>query len=174
MKSLSRVRLLATPWTAAYQAPPSMGFSRQEYWSGVPLLSLRYRYIYICEWEKEVPLLKSHQRQPLAGSQKTWLLHIGLSQASHATSVSCFFSLSLWLSLSDGESDLYPASQDSSKGLMRVHVEGLWLQENAHAKVKWLWGWSGHLPQASMWAACSWCWACSREDPGEAGWRPKQ
>ena len=39
-KSLSRVRLLATPWTAAYQAPPSMGFSRQEYWSGVPLPSL--------------------------------------------------------------------------------------------------------------------------------------
>ena len=33
-KSLSRVRLLATPWTTAYQAPPSMGFSRQEYWSG--------------------------------------------------------------------------------------------------------------------------------------------
>ena len=33
MKSLSCVRLLATPWTAAYQAPPSMGFSRQEYWS---------------------------------------------------------------------------------------------------------------------------------------------
>ena len=31
---------LATPWTAAYQAPPSMGFSRQEYWSGVPLPSL--------------------------------------------------------------------------------------------------------------------------------------
>ena len=38
-KSLSRVRLLATPWTAVYQAPPSMGFSRQEYWSGVPLPS---------------------------------------------------------------------------------------------------------------------------------------
>ena len=36
VKSLSRVRLFATPWTAAYQAPPSMGFSRQEYWSGVP------------------------------------------------------------------------------------------------------------------------------------------
>ena len=36
---LSRVRLLATPWTAAHQAPPSMGFSRQEYWSGVPLPS---------------------------------------------------------------------------------------------------------------------------------------
>ena len=39
MKSLSRVRLPATPWTAAYQAPPSMGFSRQEYWSGLPLPS---------------------------------------------------------------------------------------------------------------------------------------
>ena len=38
-KSLSRVRLFETPWTAAYQAPPSMGFSRQEYWSGVPLPS---------------------------------------------------------------------------------------------------------------------------------------
>ena len=38
-KSLSRVRLLATPWTAAHQAPPSVGFSRQEYWSGVPLFS---------------------------------------------------------------------------------------------------------------------------------------
>ena len=37
VKSLSHVRLLATTWTAAYQAPPSMGFSRQEYWSGVPL-----------------------------------------------------------------------------------------------------------------------------------------
>ena len=36
---LSGVRLLATSWTAAYQAPPSMGFSRQEYWSGVPLPS---------------------------------------------------------------------------------------------------------------------------------------
>ena len=39
VKFLSHVRLLATPWTAAYQAPPSMGFSRQEYWSGVPLPS---------------------------------------------------------------------------------------------------------------------------------------
>ena len=40
VKSLSRVRLLATPWTAAHQALPSMGFSRQERWSGVPLPSL--------------------------------------------------------------------------------------------------------------------------------------
>ena len=39
MKSLSRVRLFATPWTVAYQASPSMGFSRQEYWSGLPFPS---------------------------------------------------------------------------------------------------------------------------------------
>ena len=39
VKSLSCVQLFTTPWTAAHQAPPSMGFSRQEYWSGVPLPS---------------------------------------------------------------------------------------------------------------------------------------
>ena len=39
VKSLSHVQLFATPWTAAYQAPPSMGFSRQEYWSGLPFPS---------------------------------------------------------------------------------------------------------------------------------------
>ena len=44
---LSCVRLLATPWTAAYQAPPSMGFSRQEYWTGLPLPSPNNYYMYI-------------------------------------------------------------------------------------------------------------------------------
>ena len=39
VKSLSRVQLFATPWTVAYQASPSMGFSRQEYWSGLPFPS---------------------------------------------------------------------------------------------------------------------------------------
>ena len=39
VKSLSRVQLFATPWTAAYQASPSMGFSRQEYWRGLPFPS---------------------------------------------------------------------------------------------------------------------------------------
>ena len=39
LKSLSRVRLFVTPWTVVYQAPPSMGFSRQEYWSGLPFPS---------------------------------------------------------------------------------------------------------------------------------------
>ena len=41
VKSLSPVRLFETPWTIAYQAPPSMGFSRQEYWSGLPFPSPR-------------------------------------------------------------------------------------------------------------------------------------
>ena len=45
-KSLSRVWLLATPWTVAHQAPPSMGFSRQECWSGVPLPSPTSRITY--------------------------------------------------------------------------------------------------------------------------------
>ena len=40
VKSLSRVQLFATPWTIAYQAPPSMGFSKQEYWSGLSFPSL--------------------------------------------------------------------------------------------------------------------------------------
>ena len=40
VKSLSRDQLIATSWTAAYQAPPSMGFSRQEYWNGLLLPSL--------------------------------------------------------------------------------------------------------------------------------------
>ena len=44
VKSLSRVRLLATPWTVAHQAPPSMGFSRKECWIGVPLPSPNQRY----------------------------------------------------------------------------------------------------------------------------------
>ena len=49
LKSLSHVRLFSTQWTVAYQAPPSMGFSRQEYWSGLllpsPLISLAIAFI---------------------------------------------------------------------------------------------------------------------------------
>ena len=50
VKSLSCVRLLATPWTAAHQAPPSMGFSRQESWRGVPLPSLQHRFRLLQIW----------------------------------------------------------------------------------------------------------------------------
>ena len=53
VKLLSRVRLFATPWTAAYQAPPSMEFSRQEYWSG---LTLYHPNRTLREW-KGMPLI---------------------------------------------------------------------------------------------------------------------
>ena len=63
-KSLSRVRLWATPWTAAYQAPPSMGFSRQEYWSGVPLHSLQIHPVmdptYCHSWFSAVSVILGH------------------------------------------------------------------------------------------------------------------
>ena len=54
VKLLSCVRLLATPWTPAYQAPPPMGFSRQEYWSRFPLPSLKVLgafYSYLSHWD---------------------------------------------------------------------------------------------------------------------------
>ena len=51
VQSLSCVWLLATPWTTAYQAPPSMGLSRQEYWSGVPLPSPKARYYTVLKRE---------------------------------------------------------------------------------------------------------------------------
>ena len=72
VKSLSRVWLFETPWTAAYQVPPSMGFSRQEYWSGLPLPSPNI-YTTICEidsqWEFAVWLreLKTKLRNDLEG-----------------------------------------------------------------------------------------------------------
>ena len=56
VKLLSHIRLLATPWTTAYQAPPSMGFSRQEYWSGVPLPSPSLSFSH-CHFELRCPIL---------------------------------------------------------------------------------------------------------------------
>ena len=63
VKSLSRVQLSAAPWTAAYQAPPSMGFSRQEYWSGVPLPS------------PKKPLDESER-----GEWKSWLIKLNFTK----------------------------------------------------------------------------------------------
>ena len=51
VKSLSCVQLFTTPWTTAYQAPPSMGFSRQEYWSGVPLPSPIFVEVLFLHWK---------------------------------------------------------------------------------------------------------------------------
>ena len=78
VKSLSCVRLLVTPWTAAYQAPPSMGFSRQEYWSGVPLPSPIF-LVCICQSQfsnlfRELTLLKYpyYLKQPTDSMQSLW------------------------------------------------------------------------------------------------------
>ena len=59
MKSLSRVQLFATPWTVAYKAPPSMEFSRQEYWSGLPfpkavLLRRMYSHTTLAQEKRKV------------------------------------------------------------------------------------------------------------------------
>ena len=60
MKLLSRVQPSATPWTAAYQALPPMGFSRQEYWSGVPLPSPN-------------GILLSHKKKEIMSYGATWM-----------------------------------------------------------------------------------------------------
>ena len=100
VKSLSHVQLLETPWTAAYQAPPSMGFSRQEYWSGVPLPSpehvpgqpdiKEYYKIKIMEIVNTWPMLR--QEGPFNGTESQKL--VGCPQQS----------LGPWLALSTGDS----------------------------------------------------------------------
>ena len=67
VKSLSRVRLLATPWTAAHQAFPSIGFSRQGYWSGVQLASPEWTWVWVKSgswwWTWSPGMLKSMESQ---------------------------------------------------------------------------------------------------------------
>ena len=66
VKLLSCVQLFATPWAAAHQAPPSMGFSRQEYWSGLPLPSLPDMVNMVQLFESVQPLLqKGHMKNLL-------------------------------------------------------------------------------------------------------------
>ena len=68
VKLLSRAQLFATPWTAPYQDPPSMGFSRQEYWSGLPLPSPLSRWATgkpnRREWHDIFKLMKRENLQP--------------------------------------------------------------------------------------------------------------
>ena len=72
VKSLSRVQLLATPWTAAYQAPPPMGFSRQEYWRGSPPVPSP---ISTPEFPKASPLVSAAAQQSSHSSFHTHFLH---------------------------------------------------------------------------------------------------
>ena len=66
VKLLSRVGLFMTPWMAAYQAPPSVGFSRQEYWSGVPLPPPSAEYLW------EFPLLPTDEDMATYSSILAW------------------------------------------------------------------------------------------------------
>ena len=87
VKSLSRVRLFATPWTATYQAPQSMGFSRQEYWSGVPLPSPEMPAL----WPKKQI---THPLLPLAFCTVKWEQWYLFSQNHGAV---FFFNLNLFI-----------------------------------------------------------------------------
>ena len=76
VKSLSRVRPSATPWTAAFQAPPSMGFSRQEYWSGVPLPSPKNTLRQSQTLKRGFHLPTSTPRYAHAVKEKRWNIFI--------------------------------------------------------------------------------------------------
>ena len=83
VKSPSRVRLLATPWTVSHQAPLSMGFSRQEYWSGVPLPSLPYS---IGELNSDIWLyLNSFKQEPSKKDNNTLKSHMNCTLSLQAS-----------------------------------------------------------------------------------------
>ena len=86
VKTVSCVRLLGTQWTAAYQASPSMGFSRQEYWSGVPLPSLN------CIWSTTFPDASGLLTSSSLRLQES---HTIALMTQNGTGVS-FHSISLW------------------------------------------------------------------------------
>ena len=69
VKSLSRARLVATPWTTAHQTPPSTGYSRQEYWSGVPLSFPIWHHTNGRKWRGTKEPLDEGER----GEWKSWL-----------------------------------------------------------------------------------------------------
>ena len=66
VKSLSHVQLLATPWTAACQAPPSMGFSRQEYWNGVPVMAIVNQLIILVHISQQTVFLKAISKNEIS------------------------------------------------------------------------------------------------------------
>ena len=105
-KSISCVRLLVTPWTAAYQAPLSMGVSRQEYWSGLPLPSPTFYYYWwlLTEWGGGISYGATHKKQT-ENSDREWKVAFSkdvcpsplliLSQDWHSRVSSCSFPMNL-------------------------------------------------------------------------------
>ena len=104
VKSLSRVWFLVTPWTAAHQAPQSMGFSRQEYWSGVPLpsslKSSNIIYIYIL---KSSYIYIYNQTVVCVGLE----LAFGMTEETQCLRKFCFFFLNLSLMASLFQTDFF-------------------------------------------------------------------
>ena len=75
VKSLSRVRPSVTPWAAAYQAPPTVGFSRQEFWSVVPLPSPTVRLVaikFLLSMLSVLPVILHYQKQPKSNNSTCW------------------------------------------------------------------------------------------------------
>ena len=107
VKSLSRVQLLATLWTAAYQAPPSMGFARQEYWSGVPLPSLAH-----------IPTACQNVEADFTLSVELWLLYMA----------DIFWLLTAWRSsfLSSNNSNLFCFSWSGEVVVFLHWVQSWW------------------------------------------------
>ena len=92
VKSLSHIWLLATPWTAAHQAPPSMGFSRQEYWSGVPLLS-PYIAIGKNRWPVQVWCMKQGTQNWCSGTTQRGGMGRGFRMRGHTCTRPWFMSM---------------------------------------------------------------------------------
>ena len=144
MKSLSHVQLLATSWTAAYQAPPSMGFSRQEYWSGGRKKKGSWKKPFICI-SKSLAAAKSLQSCPTLCDphrrQPTRLPHSWDSPGKN-TGVGCHFLLQCMKVKSESEiAQLCPTLRDpmdcslpgsSAHGIFQARV----LEWGAKALVK--------------------------------------
>ena len=82
LSRFSPVQLCATPWTAAYQAPLSMGFARQEYWSGLPLPS---PHSSILAWK--IPWMEEAGRLQSVGLQKSWYMSRKLNNKNNKYSI---------------------------------------------------------------------------------------
>ena len=122
---LSHARLLVTPWTAAYQAPPSMGFSRQEYWSGVPLPS-------------PLPSLVTYKSK-----QSQWTIQTSLCFLLRDSVISCFtatkflrtFLFLLWIpNLQHFSVQL---SISSSFPLLHSEMAASFFQKKSHLDLSW-------------------------------------
>ena len=122
VKSLSHVQLFTTPWTAAHQAPPSMGFSRQEYWSGVPSPSPLYT----------VPLNKNAHLSKWSWSKVT-------SHCDHPGSQHVFLTFSSILLIQWTTIDKYAAQRQLNKQIQfqKYFSEDKLSYEFQHKVYKW-------------------------------------